>query len=848
MNGGDDRRARTTPAGDDAPPAPSEPLVDGVRRVATAIRESAEVEEMMENALEVVLSVFDCDRAWLLHPCDPDARSYRVPMVCARPGQPGPSVRGIDVPMGPSEAETDRILLAASGPVTFGADGDHPLPARLRERFSVRSQMILALRPKIGRPWAIGIHQCSRERTWSEEERAVFAECGRRIGDALESLLVIRDLRESEERLRMLTDGLPGVVYGKICRRVADGPDWERAYMSASIKELLGERSGSEVLEDVNRFRELVHPDDRAAFRERTSHFEPGVRLPDWEYRVRTDSGEYIWVRSIARIRELDENSVLWHGILLDVTEDKRREERLRFTQFSIDHAGPTFWLRADGQLLYVNDAAIGLTGYSKAELLDRSVHDLCPELDPQDWPEHWSELRERRTMRLDLRGLTKDGRVFPVAVFAHAFEYKGEEYGITFVRDVSARRRAAKDKSKLEAQLRQAQKMEAVGQLAGGIAHDFNNILTAILGHGDLALNALRSGAIRRDILQRRVEEILRSARRAAELTNQLLVVGRRDVAETELFDLAQALRDMESMLRRLIGEEIAFEVNISGEGHAVRANRGQLEQVIMNLVINGQDAMPSGGRLRIEIGSVVLDDAHVTSHPDAARGPHIVLTVSDTGSGMSREVAERIYEPFFTTKPIGRGSGLGLSVVYGIIQNAGGHIVLATEPGRGTTFAIYLPAADNLPERKPAGAIESLVPTGTETVLLCEDDVTIRELTNGMLTEAGYQVLVAEDAEKALQIVEELDPQLDLLVTDLVMPGMNGRRLAMTLLERSPTLKTLFVSGYASDVLIERKLLDEDGDFLQKPFTMSSFLRRIRKTLDEEPPAALPNAAGKG
>jgi signal transduction histidine kinase/CheY-like chemotaxis protein len=406
---------------------------------------------------------------------------------------------------------------------------------------------------------------------------------------------------------------------------------------------------------------------------------------------------------------------------------------------------------------------------------------------------------------------------------------------------DITDRKRADEERERLETQLRQAQKMEAVGQLAGGIAHDFNNILTSIGGNVELALGQLqaRGAADHRPLEELR--EVERSLARAAGLTRQLLAFGRRQVARPESLDLNQTVTAMEPMLRRLISESIVLQVIRGADLQCVRADANQVEQVVMNLVVNARDALPGGGTLTIETANVTLDADYVAQHGDVLPGPYVLLSVSDTGCGMDARTLERAFEPFFTTKPVGQGTGLGLATVYGIVKQSGGHVAAYSAPGHGSTFRVYLPAVDAPAVPQPAAAPQcEPAPTGVETVLVCEDDGVVRDLASRFLRSAGYTVLAAANGAEALRIAAANGRAVDLLVTDVVMPDMNGRQLADTLTAAMPNLAVLFVSGYTGSVIACHGVLDPGVEFLEKPFTRRELLRRVRDLLDRARRAA--------
>ena len=373
-------------------------------------------------------------------------------------------------------------------------------------------------------------------------------------------------------------------------------------------------------------------------------------------------------------------------------------------------------------------------------------------------------------------------------------------------------------ERQRLEAQLRQSQKMEAIGQLAGGVAHDFNNILTAIFGHVELGIADLQARLPTARNTLDGMQQIQRSAQRASALTRQLLAFSRRQVVRPEVLNLNATLRDLQKMLNRLITEDIELAISSAAELPAVEADPGQVEQVIVNLVVNARDAMPEGGKLVLETSTVVLDESYIASHTEAQAGEHVLLSVSDTGCGMAPATLERIFEPFFTTKPHGQGTGLGLSTVYGIVKQAGGHITVYSELGHGTIFRIYLPSVQKPTTWVKRSGAETAPPVGTETILLCEDDPAVRELAAHMLTDAGYSVLVARDAEQALRFAGSLSGRIHLLLTDVIMPNMSGRKLSDALTAQRPDVKTLYMSGYSSTMIAHHGVLEKDVEFLEK------------------------------
>jgi signal transduction histidine kinase len=401
---------------------------------------------------------------------------------------------------------------------------------------------------------------------------------------------------------------------------------------------------------------------------------------------------------------------------------------------------------------------------------------------------------------------------------------------------DVTERKRIEEERRGLEADLRQAQKMEAVGQLAAGVAHDFNNILTVILGNAELLLPMLRPGLDEgaANAAKSGLEQVRSAGQRAAALTRRLLAFGRKEMTKTEVLDPEPVIRDAEELLRRLLRENVLFEVNVAPDTRCIRADVGHIEQLIVNLVLNAHDAMPDGGKLSVRCANADLDEAHAAVQIGAQPGPHVMLAVSDTGIGMSEETTEHIFEPFFTTKPMGKGTGLGLATVYGILRQTGAHISVESELERGSTFRVYFPAVEDEPAKAEAAA-----PTegsaGDEVILVCEDEESVRRLACLALRTAGYTVLEAEHGRHALEVAAGHRGPIHLLVSDVIMPELDGRKLSQEMTRIHLGLRVMFVSGYTDNVLDSEVSRGKGTDFLQKPFTPAALLQRVRKLLDQ-------------
>ncbi len=478
-----------------------------------------------------------------------------------------------------------------------------------------------------------------------------------------------------------------------------------------------------------------------------------------------------------------------------------------------------------DGRFLDVNPALIGMLGYNSAvEILA-----LDPQKDVFVDPAEYTRLVDefRRSGRMDgfeVRWKRKDGGIITVRISGRAVAGGDEPSDVleAIAEDITERRL-------LEDQFRQAQKMEAVGRLAGGIAHDFNNLLMVISGYTEVLLDQLTLG----HPLHAKAEAIQQASDRASTLTRQLLAFSRRQLLELKVIDVNAIVTDMERLLRPLIGEDIELTTTLAPAVGCTRADAGQLEQVIMNLVVNAKDAMPNGGKICIRTASVTLDDSYRPENTFIKNGPYVMISVSDNGQGMDRETQARIFEPFFTTKEKGKGTGLGLSTVYGIIKQSGGYVFVQSEIGRGTVFTIYFPRVDEPSETRGDLPVSLAAAGGTETVLLVEDEDSVRQLVRETLESRGYRILEAANGPAALTVAANHPDQIHLVITDVVMPGLNGHELVQQLQPARPGIKVLYLSGYAQDAFSTPLAPDAQKTFLQKPFTLQSLARKVREIL---------------
>ncbi len=581
-------------------------------------------------------------------------------------------------------------------------------------------------------------------------------------------------------------------------------------------------------------FWDVVHPDFRELVKERgISRQSGGSPPPRYEFKLLAKDGRETWVDYTAGVIEYNgEPAVL--GTAYDITDLKEGEKALRQWEHIFQHTMTAMAIGgADRKIHLCNPAFAAMHGYSVDEIVGRPIADMYA---PEDRPKlaeiiHLCDSKGHHIYEsLHVR---KDGTVFPVMKDVTTVKDENGHclYRVVNVLDITERRRTEEALRKSEEQLRHSQKLEAVGRLAGGIAHDFNNFLTAIAGCSDVMLSRVSPG----DPLRCEIEEIRRMGDRAASLTRQLLTFSRREPNRPKVLELNALVANMEKMLRRLIGEDIELVTELGKDLGRVMADPGQLEQVIVNLAVNARDAMPHGGRLTIR---TEYEDAGGPSPVDGGTaedpGPYVALSVSDTGTGMEDEVKAHVFEPFFTTKDYANGTGLGLATVYGIVRQCNGRILLRSELGQGTTFRILLPALpagtkEASKERKPAG--EGL---GTETILVVEDESTVRTLVRQVLEDRGYTVLEAQDGLEALGVVEGHACPIHLVLSDVVMPRMGGRELAEKLAPMRPETKVLFMSGYTDDAIVLHGILAAGKAYIQKPFSPRELVRKVRMVID--------------
>ncbi len=919
-------------------------FLESLDKVNRAIQGANDLEQMMRDVLDTVLAVFACDRAWLLYPCDPETPTWCVPMERTNPLYPGAFTTGAALPMEPHLAQAFQIVRAAPGPVTFGPGATYPLLAPVATQYQIQSLIALAIHPKIDQPYMFGLHQCAYPRQWTPQEERLFQEIGRRLADALTTLLIHRRLQENGLRYREVFENSSDTI---VITEVTPDRRFRLLDFNPALEKILGANRATLIGHFLDEY--SANPLAQTIQADLLTCLEKKASL-DLERELQTSTGQ--WSMHITLIPVSNSAGVIYRVVSVgrNITAQKQAEDKLRTSEARfrafLDHATDAFFLHDEkGVVVDVNQQACESLGYTRSELIGLNPLDIDPEMNLAFLIRLGARLASGETVTFESRHRHKDGTIFPVEVRMRAFWENGRQFGVALVQDITERKRSAqalieshsllkavvdgttdsifvKDRQgrylminaagaqtmgktvaemigkddrelfppaiahvlmerdqqimttgeaqvfeeiedienwtrtylttksvyrdangnvngligiareitelkQLEEQFRQAQKMEAVGRLAGGIAHDFNNLLTVINGYSQLIGHRL----LPTDPNRARLVEIQKAGERAANLTRQLLAFSRKQLLQPQVVDLNALLQELLKLLRRLIGEDIEVVLTPAADLGTVKVDPSQFEQAIINLAVNARDAMPQGGRLTLTTTNVVLA---VAPHSELPAGHYACVTICDTGSGMSDAVKARIFEPFFTTKGPGQGTGLGLAMVYGFVKQSGGHVEVASTLGHGATFTIYLPHTGEDAAEMQALPDLGQAPTGTETILLVEDEDAVRNLVRIVLQAGHYQVLEARDGQEAILVAEQHQGPIHLLITDLVMPRMSGRHLATHLAQNRPNLAVLFMSGYTDELGMAEETATPNIAFMQKPFNPTILAHRVRALLD--------------
>ena len=709
----------------------------------------------------------------------------------------------------------DAFIIKPAEPEVLMARIRHVLAAKERGELPSASERVLDEHVLLKEYNDVLVHKLERKAIESEEiNRELWDEIGERKR-------AVEQLRDSEERFRATFEQAPvGIAHV--------GLDGRFLWVNDKLCEMTG--YSADELQHLTAG-ELTAAEDRTEGETASAEMLAGARAAfSAARRYQRKGGGVFWVNVVTTLlRDRAGAPRYFITVIVDITDLRRTEEALVLRDRAIQQVTQGILItdprQPDNPIIYASGGFERITGYTPAEVLGRN----CRFLQGKDTDQHTvAQVREaiceERALVAEILNYRKDGTPFwnglsinPVRDGTGAVElFVGVQNDVT-------------GRKTLEAQLRQAHKMEAVGRLAGGVAHDFNNLLTVISGYSELLLAEGATNEPDREA----VAAIREACGRATALTRQLLGFSRQTMLQPKVLDLNVLIADMGKMLERLIGADVRLTTVLDAAAGRVRVDPGQLDQVLMNLVVNARDAMPTGGDLTIETANVLLSDDYVAVHVDAKPGPHVLLSVTDTGCGMAPDVLARIFEPFYTTKSVDKGTGLGLPMVFGIVQQSGGHIDVDSEPDHGTTFRLYFPAV-----AEPASTISHESPTailrGTETILLVEDEAGVRALASMSLELYGSTVLPALDGNDALRVLQDHRGPVDLVLTDVVMPNLGGLELAKALRARFPQLKVLYMSGFTDDTTVRHGLLDAEMAFIQKPYTSVGLAQKVRQVLD--------------
>ena len=634
------------------------------------------------------------------------------------------------------------------------------------------------------------------------------------------------ELHRSEDRFRDMAANVPGIVY----QFKIDGDGTVSfPFVSPAIDAILGLDAG-EVMADPRLWFAVVHPDDRPGLDKSIADSRANLAPWHWEGRMIRASGEVRWFQGDSTPRRLANDSILWNGLVLDVTERKTAERALKASEELFSrafHASPALFAIVrpeDGKIYDVNDTWLTTLGHSYEDALTHSALELGIWTDPTQRASFVERLLRERSIRgVEAQFRTKEGKELDVLVSAEYVEIGGEPRMLVVTLDITTMKQA-------EEQLHQAQKMEAVGHLTGGVAHDFNNLLAIIQGNAELIASNHRN-------VDRAVQAILRASSRGAELTQRLLAFSRRQPLQPRSISVSHLIADMSDLLDRTLGETIETKINAEPDLWDVMADPGQVESALLNLAINARDAIRGSGTLTIECANERLDETYVARNPEILAGDYVIVAVTDDGAGMSGEVRKHAFEPFFTTKEVGKGSGLGLSMVYGFAKQSKGHVTIYSEEGQGTTVKLYLPRATQAAATTAADTSQDAPMGSGETILVIEDDSAVRELVATTLGGLGYRVVDVPEAASAWRILER-EERVDLVLSDVVLPaGTSGRDFAEQAKEHYPDLRIIFMSGYPAGSTMHTSLMRADEILLNKPFRKHQLALAVRAALDQHP-----------
>lgn len=860
-------------------------FLESLDKIETAIRSATNAEQLLHNVLQEVFSIFNCDRAFLFYPCDPESPTYRIPFEVFKDEYPGASIQDLDIPMNPGEVDICRAVLATKNPVSYGPKGDFPLYKEGTEQFGIHSQLVIAIHPKLDKPWILGMHQCSFARIWSPAEYTLLKEVGRRISDGLNSLLIFQQLQESQMEYKNLLNAIPDMVWVSDLeeRFVFASEGWKRI-AGYSPNELIGKpfyeimvkEENSDPDSELEEYQEGVKEkfDDlkteEAAYRdflnwnyhkngEKRCHSSSAVPRYDKQGKfagyvgIDKDITEWIKAEKALKVNQmrLEAQLKLHTMISSSITEitDFTLEEAIKMTESELGYLA---FLNYDESILImhswsqkamqqcrikdkpfifqVNDT--GLWGESIRQRKPTITNDYnAPNELKKGIPEGHVHLQRH----LNVPIFEKDKIVALIGVANKKENYNDTDISqLTLLMQamwmINKRKKSEEELQKIEDQLIQSQKMEAIGQLAGGVAHDFNNILGGILGAAEVLMDLNQDIPDQTDFLQM----IIKDVKRAATLTNKLLTFSHKSKKKYETTDCLEIINDTISILKRGVDKKINIKLENGASHTIIYGDEFQLENALINVGINGSQAMINGGELNFKINNVFLDQEFCDySIFQLVPGDYIKIAIKDEGIGIAPEHIAKLFEPFFTTKELGKGTGLGLSVTYGIIKEHNGAIEVKSEMGYGTTFTVYLPVTNDPIIIQPK---EESNHRGKGTILLIDDEEMIRFPAKRILEGMGYHIILAENGQDGIAKFIQNQKDIILVILDMIMPVMNGRDTFLELRKIDTQCKIIIATGYAKeDDIDELRQIGLSG-VIKKPYLKAELSKLLSNVFSNQ------------
>ncbi len=684
------------------------------------------------------------------------------------------------------------------------------------------------------------IHK-SGEIRWVESNATVCTLEGKKatlnfLRDITDQKIAEEALKESQRRLATLMSNLPGMAY----RRSINNHDFQMEFVSDGCMALTGYSTRQMVYDSGFSYMNIIQQKDIEKVQKILLRAVDQKQAFGMTYQINSANGEKKWVWESGRpVCDDAGNAIAIEGFVNDITGPKNAEEALRqsLLKFEKTFQATPVWVSLtsmkEGRYLEVNEAMLNDTGYKRDEVIGKTWRELDTWVNPEDRLYIMSRIMDGGGVRnMEVKRKTKSGEIIDALCSAEFLLLEEQKIMISVTQNITELKTIEEDRDQLQEQLTQAQKMESIGRLAGGVAHDYNNMLTVIIGRSEVALSMADIDSQYKTHLQ----EILNAAKRSADITKQLLAFARKQTIDPRVLNLNDTLDGMLKMLKRLIGEDIELSFKPGHDIWAVMMDPAQIDQILVNLSVNARDAIEGTGKIQIETGNIVLDKAYTVRHPGSIPGEYILLTFQDDGMGMDKETLLNIFEPFFTTKAPGKGTGLGLSTVYGIIKQNRGFITIDSEPGKGALFKIYLPRHKSY-EAAGEEKTDTMLPGGHgETILIVEDDESVLKVCETILANLKYNVITAGSAARAISVVENYTGDINMLLSDVVMPGMNGRDMAKKITKIRPDIRVLFMSGYTSNGIVHEGILYKGLNFIKKPFTRELLARKVQETLRQD------------